>query len=264
MKSKLLTAALGLLATLVLATSSPARADDTLATIAAKKSIAIGIPTDFPPFGFVGPDFKPHGLDIEVAKLIAAKLGVKADLVPVSTPNRIPYLQTGKIDLIVSALGKTPERAAVIDFTIPYSPFYLGVFGPKDLPIKSYADLAGKTVAVTRGTIQADILQQKAPPSLKIDRFQDDASTIAAFVSGQTQLLATGVAAADAAIKKNPGLHAELKLVLKDSPNYVGVRKGDTALLEKVNAILRESRADGTLNGYSEHWLGRGLGNLPE
>ncbi|MHB1669940.1 MAG: transporter substrate-binding domain-containing protein [Thiomonas sp.] len=264
MKTKLFTAALSLLATLTLVVSAPARADDTLAAVMAKKSIAIGIPTDFPPFGFVGTDFKPNGLDVEVAKLIAAKLGVKADLVPVSTPNRIPYLQTKKIDLIVSALGKTPERAAVIDFTIPYSPFYLGVFGAKDMPIKTFADLAGKTVAVTRGTIQADILQQKAPPSLKIDRFQDDASTISAFVSGQTQLLATGVSAADAAIKKNPNLHAELKLVLKDSPNYVGVRKGDTALLDKVNAILRQARADGTLNSYSEHWLGRGLGNLPE
>lgn len=264
MKRKLFSAALGLAAAMAMTFSAPVHAEDTLAAVAAKKSISIGIPTDFPPFGFVGPDFKPEGLDVQVAKLIAEKLGVKANLVPVSTPNRIPYLQTGKIDLIVSALGKTPERAKVIDFTIPYSPFYLGVFGPKDLEIKTFADLAGKTVSVTRGTIQADILQEKAPPTLQIQRFQDDASTISAFVTGQTQLLATGVSAADAAIKKNPQRHAELKLVLKDSPNYVGVRKGDTALLDKVNDILREARKDGTLNGYSEHWLGRGLGNLPD
>ncbi|OIQ75584.1 cystine-binding periplasmic protein precursor [mine drainage metagenome] len=264
MKSKFLIAVTGLLATVTMLASSPARADDSLTAIMTKKSISIGIPTDFPPFGFVGPDFKPHGLDVDVAKLIAEKLGVKANLVPVSTPNRIPYLQTDKIDLIVSALGKTPERAEVIDFSIPYAPFYLGVFGPKDMTIKSYADLADKTVAVTRGTIQADILQKLAPPTLKIDRFQDDASTISAFVSGQTQLLATGVSAADTAIKKNPDLHAELKLVLKDSPNYVGVRKGDSALLAKVNGILRQERANGTLNAYSEHWLGRGLGNLPD
>jgi len=264
MKLKLFSAALGLVAAMAMTFSAPVHAEDTLAAVAAKKSISIGIPTDFPPFGFVGPDFKPEGLDVQVAKLIAEKLGVKANLVPVSTPNRIPYLQTGKIDLIVSALGKTPERAKVIDFSIPYSPFYLGVFGPKNLEIKTFADLAGKTVAVTRGTIQADILQEKAPPTLKIERFQDDASTISAFMTGQTQLLATGVSAADAAIKKNPQRHAELKLVLKDSPNYVGVRKGDTALLDKVNDILREARKDGTLNGYSEHWLGRGLGNLPD
>ena len=108
-------AALGLVAT------APARAEDaSLSTIQAKKSISIGIPTDFPPYGFMGPDFKPQGVDVSTAQLIADKLGVKADLVPVSTPNRIPYLQTKKIDLIVSALGKNAEREKVIDFTIAY------------------------------------------------------------------------------------------------------------------------------------------------
>lgn len=255
-----------LAAGLALPLTAPARAqaDDSLKNVLAKKSIALGIPTDFAPYGFMGPDFKPQGLDVAVAELIAARLGVKAELVPVSTPNRIPYLQTKKIDLIVSALGKNAEREKVIDFSIAYAPFFQAVFGPKPLAIKSFADLGGKTIAVTRGTIQDDVLQQVAPPTLKIQRFEDDNATVAAFISQQTQLLATGAAVAAAAIQKNPQVNAEYKLLLKDSPNFIGVRKGEKALLDKVNELVRAAKADGTLEAYAQKWLGRGTGNLPE
>lgn len=264
MKSRFLTSLTGVLAGLVLSLSAPAHADESLSNVMAKKSIALGIPTDFPPYGFMGPDFKPQGLDVAVAQLIADKLGVKAEMVPVSTPNRIPYLQTKKIDLIVSALGKNAERQKVIDFTIAYAPFYQAVFGPKALAIKNFADLGGKTIAVTRGTIQDDVLQQVAPPTLKIQRFEDDNSTVAAFVSQQTQLIATGAAVAALAVQKNPQIEAEYKLLLKDSPNFIGARKGEQALLDKVNQIIKQAKTDGTLTAYAQRWLGRGTGELPE
>ena len=264
MKNKLLTALAVLATTLTLAAPALAQSDDSLKAVMAKKSISLGIPTDFAPYGFMGPDFKPQGLDVAVAQLIADKLGVKAELVSVSTPNRIPYLQTKKIDLIVSALGKNAEREKVIDFTVAYAPFFQAVFGPKSLSIKTFADLGGKTIAVTRGTIQDDVLQQVAPPTLKIQRFEDDNSTVAAFISQQTQLVATGAAVAAAAIAKNPQAQAEYKLLLKDSPNFIGVRKGEKALLEKVNEIIRAAKADGTLEAYAQKWLGRGTGNLPD
>ena len=264
MKNKLLTALAVLATTLTLSAPALAQSDDSLKAVMAKKSISLGIPTDFAPYGFMGPDFKPQGLDVAVAQLIADKLGVKAELVSVSTPNRIPYLQTKKIDLIVSALGKNAEREKVIDFTVAYAPFFQAVFGPKSLSIKTFADLGGKTIAVTRGTIQDDVLQQVAPPTLKIQRFEDDNSTVAAFISQQTQLVATGAAVAAAAIAKNPQAQAEYKLLLKDSPNFIGVRKGEKALLEKVNEIIRAAKADGTLEAYAQKWLGRGTGNLPD
>lgn len=265
MKFKLLSTLAGVFASAVLSLATPVHAaDDSLSYVLAKKSIALGVASDFPPYGYMGPDFKLTGVDVATAQLIADKLGVKADFVPVSTPNRIPYLQTKKIDLIVSALGKNPEREKVIDFTVAYAPFFQAVFGPKALNIKSFDDLAGKSIAVTRGTIQDDVLQKVAPPTLKIQRFEDDATTVAAFISQQTQLLATGAAVAAAAVQKNPQVQAEYKLLLKDSPNFIGVRKGETALMAKVNEILLAAKADGTLEKYSQKWLGRGTGVLPE
>jgi polar amino acid transport system substrate-binding protein len=264
MKFKVFTAVSGLVAAAALSFSVGAHADDSLKAVMAKKSIALGIPTDYPPYGYMGPDFKPTGVDVAVAQLIADKLGVKAEFVPVSTPNRIPYLQARKIDLIVSALGKNEERAKVIDFTVSYAPFFQAVFGPKDVALKSFDDLGGKTLAVTRGTIQDDALQGLAPKTLKIQRFEDDNSTMAAFMSQQTQFVAIGAAVAAAALQKNPKVQAEYKLLIKDSPNYIGVRKGETALLNQVNAILRTAKTDGTIEGYSQKWLGRGMGNLPD
>ncbi|MET1116691.1 MAG: transporter substrate-binding domain-containing protein [Comamonas sp.] len=264
MKFKVCTAVSGLLAAAALSFSVSAHADDSLKAVMAKKSIALGIPTDYPPYGYMGPDFKPTGIDVAVAQLIADKLGVKAEFVPVSTPNRIPYLQAKKVDLIVSSLGKNEERAKVIDFTVSYAPFFQAVFGPKDVALKSFDDLGGKTLAVTRGTIQDDALQGLAPKTLKIQRFEDDNATMAAFMSQQTQFVAIGAAVAAAALQKNPKVQAEYKLLIKDSPNYIGVRKGETALLNQVNAILRTAKTDGTIEGYSQKWLGRGMGNLPD
>lgn len=241
-----------------------AQQDGSLKAVQDKGSISLGIPTDYPPYGFMGPDFKPTGVDVAVAQLIADKLGVKADLVPVSTPNRIPYLQSRKIDVIVSALGKNEERQKVIDFSVSYAPFFQAVFGPKNVEVKSFADLADKTLAVTRGTIQDDALVSLAPKSLKIQRFEDDNATMAAFMTQQTQFVAVGAAVAAAALQKNPKVQAEYKLLIKDSPNYAGVRKGETALLNKINDILRTAKKDGTLESYSQKWLGRGMGNLPD
>lgn len=239
-------------------------ADSSLERVLSSGSINIGIAGDFPPYGFIGPDFKPQGLEIDLSNYVAEKLGVKSNLVTVTNPNRIPYLQTGQVDVIISTLGKNPEREQVIDFGSAYAPFFQAVYGPVNMEIKSLDDLSGKTASVTRGTIQDDILTQTAPKDLTIQRFEDDASTVQAFVSGQTQLLVTGVSVADAVIKKNPQLNAEYKLLLKDSPNFIGVRKGDTALKDRLNAIIKDAKADGTLEALSQKWLGRGTGELPE
>jgi polar amino acid transport system substrate-binding protein len=242
----------------------PAFADSALDAIVAKKSIAIAIPTDFPPYGFVGTDMAPQGLDVDMAKLIAARLGVAVELVPVTSANRIPYLQTHKADLVISTLGKNPEREKVIDFSAAYSPFFQAVFAAKSLAIKSPADLAGKTVGVTRGAIEDLELSKIAPPSADVKRFEDNNATVSAFVSGQVQVIATGASVAGNMMSRNPQLGTEFKLLLKDSPNFIGVAKGDDKLRLKVNEIIAAARADGEIDRLCLKWLGRPAGDLPK
>ncbi|MFN7723546.1 MAG: transporter substrate-binding domain-containing protein [Rubrivivax sp.] len=258
---RLLLASLALTA---LCAVGPVLAQTALDDVLKAKELKVAVPTDYPPYGFVGPDLKPVGLDVEVAQLIASKLGVKLELVPVISANRIPYLQTKKAHLVISTLGKNPEREKVIDFSVAYAPFFQAVFAPKAMNIKSFADLTGKSVAVTRGAMEDQELAKVAPAGVDVKRFEDNNATVAAFVAGQTQAIATGAAVAGAMLQKNPQLGAEYKLLLKDSPNFIGVAKGEDKLRTKVNEILLAAKKAGELDKLSQKWLGRPAGNLPE
>ena len=240
-----------------------AHAQAALDEVMAKKLITIAIPTDFPPYGTVGTDLQPQGLDIDMAKLIAAKLGVKLELVPVISANRIPYLQTKKADLVIATLGKNAEREKVIDFTAAYSPFFQAVFAAKAMTIKGPADLTGKVVGVTRGAMEDQELTKIAPPNLDVKRFEDNNATVAAFVSGQVQAIATGASVAGNLMAKNPQLGTEYKFVLKDSPNFIGVAKGEDKLRLKVNEIIAAAKSSGELDKLAQRWLGRPTGDLP-
>ena len=240
-----------------------AHAQTALDDVIKAKKITIAIPTDFPPYGFVGTDLKPQGLDIDMANYIGAKLGVAVELAPVTGTNRIPYLQTKKADLVISTLGKNPEREKVIDFASAYSPFFQAVFAAKTLPIKSFADLNGKT-AVTRGAMEDQELAKVAPANVDVKRFEDNAATLAAFMAGQTQAIATSASAAGTIMQKNPQLGTEYKLLLKDSPNFIGVAKGEDKLRAKVNEIVADAKKSGDLDKLAVKWLGRPAGDLPQ
>ncbi|MEN5238904.1 MULTISPECIES: transporter substrate-binding domain-containing protein [Pseudomonas] len=228
---------------------------DTLSDISQRGVLKVAVPQDFPPFGSVGPDLKPRGLDIDTAQLLADKLGVKLALTPVNSTNRIPFLTTGKVDLVISSLGKNPEREKVVDFSKPYAPFYLGVFGPEASRIDSLDALNGKTISVTRGAIEDMELSAVAPQGATIKRFEDNNSTIAAYLSGQVDLIASGSVVMSAIAAKNPAKVPVLKLKLKDSPVYVGMAKEQPALRAKVDEILVQAKADGSLGRNAEKWL---------
>ena len=137
-------------------------------------SVRIAVPDNFPPFGDLGPDGKLQGYDIDTATLITDALGVKPELIAVSSVERIPSLTGGKVDLVISNLGKNAERAQAIDFSIAYAPFFSGVFGPARLETAKAADLAGKTIAVTHDTIEDAALTKLAPPTAVIKRYHDN------------------------------------------------------------------------------------------
>ncbi|MBX9739456.1 MAG: transporter substrate-binding domain-containing protein [Beijerinckiaceae bacterium] len=229
---------------------------DALDDIMKTKVLRVAVPQDFPPFGSVGTDLQPRGYDIDTAALIAKELGVKLELVPVTSANRLPYLQTKKVELIISSLGKNPEREKAIDFTVAYAPFYSGVFGPAAAKIAGPADLAGKSIGVTRGALEDLELSKIAPPTADVRRFEDNNTTISAFLSGQVSLIATGNVVAAAILARNPPTRPEPKFVIKDSPCFIGLAKDEPKLLEKVNAIIKKARGDGSLDAIAKKWLG--------
>ncbi len=240
------------------AVATPALGDE-LNDITKAGVVKIAVPQDFAPFGSAGPDMQPQGYDIDTAQLIAKGLGVKLELVPVTSANRLPYLATGKVDLIISSLGKNAEREKVIDFTSAYAPFYSGVFGPPSIAVSKPEDLAGKTVGVTRGALEDLALTKIAPSTANIQRFEDNNTTISAFLSGQVQLIATGNVVAAAILAKNPPVKPEKKFIITDSPCFIGVSKGQPALLMRLDAILAQAKKNGSLDAISRKWLGMAL-----
>ncbi|RWK41835.1 transporter substrate-binding domain-containing protein [Mesorhizobium sp.] len=235
--------------------SSPQARADALSDIAARGTVRIAVPQDFPPFGSVGADMTPQGYDVDIANLIGEKLGAKVEIVPVTSANRIPYLQTNKVDLVISSLGKNPDREKVIDFSEAYAPFYNGVFAPADVAVAKAEDLAGKTVGVTRGAIEDLELTKVVPASVEIKRYEDNNGTISAFLSGQVEVIATGNVVAAAILEKNPPKRPELKFLIKNSPCYIGMNKQQPALMAKINGIIAAARSDGALNAISQKWL---------
>ena len=154
-----------LIAGLALATLSlsfaPAQAD-TLDNIKKAGKVRIAIDTAIPPFGMIDDKLQPTGSDVDTAQLVARDLGVSLEIVTTTGPTRIPMLQTDKADLVVSTLSITPDRAKVIDFSIPYADHPSVVASLSTVPLKEMSDLVGKKVAVVRGTTQDTALPQQA------------------------------------------------------------------------------------------------------
>ena len=228
---------------------------DQLESVQQKGVLKVAVPQDFPPFGSVGTDLKPHGYDIDMAAYLAQKLDVKLELVPVTSANRIPYLQTGKVDLVISSMGKKAEREKGIAFIAAYAPFYLGVFGSSDETVTSAQDLSGKTIGVTRGSVEDLELSKIAPSDATIKRFEDNNATLSSFLSGQVSLIATGNLVVTEIATRYPAKAPQTKFLLKNSPCYVGVMKGEEALLKEVNRLITEAKQDGVLEGFSQKWL---------
>ena len=255
MSSKRLFRTLALVGAVALGSLAPVVKADVLGNIAKSGTIKIAVPQDFPPFGSVGADMKPSGYDIDVANLIGKELGAKVELVPVSSANRVPFLTTGKVDLVISSMGKNAERERVIDFSVAYAPFFNGVFGPEDIKVGKAEELVGKSISVTRGSIEDLELSKIAPAGADIKRFEDNNATITAYLSGQTQLIATGNVVAAAVNERSKLRRLSTKFLIKNSPCFVGIAKGETALQAKVNEIITKAKKSGALNEISQRWL---------
>lgn len=249
------------LAALCLAGVSAAAWSDTLDTIKQRKKVLIAVDIGAPPYGFLDTAAKQAGSDIEAAQLLAKDLGVELEVVPVSGPNRVPFLLTKKADLVMASFSITDERRKVIDFSEPYGVVPIVVAGPKAAVLKGFADLSGKNVAVTRGTTSDQELARgtKEVADVRIVRYEDDATTNTAMATGQQDYLAAAPSVIPAVKKANPARDIEIKFVMKSFPYGVGLRKDDAALKAWVDAWVKTNLKNGKFNEIYKRHFGMSL-----
>lgn len=245
------------------ATGNTAAPTNILDKIVAAGTIKIAVPEDTPLFGTLAGNGSYEGYDVDIANMLAKDLGVKVELVPVSSQNRIPYLTTGKVDLVISSMGIKPERALVINFSNAYAPFFWAVYGPADKKVTNVEEAKTYKVGATLGTLEEVAFSDAAGAGANISRFDDQATTVQAFLTGQVDLIVTGNAIAAQIMKDHPEMKLESKFVLQQSPCHIGVRRGDEALLTWVNAFIYSHTLNHDLDKLSMKWFGEPLPQFP-
>lgn len=257
MKRAILGIAVAAVATMGVAQMASA---DVLDDIRKAKKIRIAVDLGVPPYGMTDEKMQPSGSDIETAKALAKDWGLEFEHVPTTGATRIPSLQTGKADLVISSLSVTAERAKVIDFSLAYAVLRTVIAAPKSVQgLKSMADLDGKTVGTVRGTTHDTQLTREGPKGMKLVRYEDDATEGQAFLSGQVDIFSTAEMLVGQLDKKNPARQVEVKFVLDNFKLAIGVKKDEKRLLEEVNKWVAAKLKDGTLNAIYKKQFGTDL-----
>jgi polar amino acid transport system substrate-binding protein len=223
------------------------------------KKIRIAIDLGVPPYGMTDDKMAPSGSDVDTAKALAKDWGLEFELVPTTGATRIPALQTGKADLVISTLSITADRAKVIDFSLAYAVLRTVIAATKGQNLKSMADLDGKTVGTVRGTTHDTQLTKEGPKGMKLVRYEDDATEAQAFLSGQVDIFSTAEQLVPPIAKKNPAREVEVKFVLDSFKLAVGVKKDEKRLLEEVNKWIAANLKNGTLNAIYKKQFGNDL-----
>lgn len=227
---------------------------DALDDIKSAGKINVGIFSDFPPFSSASADLSIKGYDVDVAQFIADKLGVELNLVSVTGQNRIPYLNDRRVDILLS-VGYSDERAKVIDYAAAYAPYYIAVIGPAAMKVEGEGDLADKSIAVNRGTLEDTSLTEVAPDSAVVRRFDNYSAVIQAFISQQTDLMVVGNDVGAKVLAKQEGLKPEQKFQLLTSPSHIALNKNEAGLKQALDDSVAELLSSGKLNEISESWL---------
>jgi polar amino acid transport system substrate-binding protein len=210
-----------------------------------------------PPFGFVDEKSKQiEGLDVDYAKAIAAKLGVKLQLQPTNPANRVPLLVANKVDLVLANFTITPERAEQVNFSIPY--FSSGQqFIVKKGTLTSPDLLNQWRVGVDKGTVNEGVLREKFPGA-KVVAYDDTPFAFTALRNGQVQAITQDGPKLIGLLANVPDKdkYEVPAFTISDDLIGAGLPKGETALTEFVNQTLRELEADGQAQKIYDTWFG--------
>lgn len=232
-------AAAVIILTFALSLSAAAYADDgefrTLDEIKQSGVINIGVFSDKSPFGYVDENGDYQGYDVYFAQRIGEDLGVEINYVSTEAANRIEYLQTGKVDIILANFTVTEERAEEVDFALPYMNVALGVVSPDDAVVTSLDEIGpGDEVIVISGTT-AETYLEKNNPEIKLQKYDAYAEAKTALENGNAAAWANDNTEVIAFAIETPGFTVGIPSLGSADTIAPAVTKGNTTLLDWLN-----------------------------
>jgi glutamate transport system substrate-binding protein len=239
-------------------------ADTTMGKIQAAGEIKIGVKYDVPPFGFKNPDSGDiEGFDVDFGKAVADKLGVEPNYIEAISDNRIPFLQDGTVDLVLSTMTINAERAQEIEFSEPYYIARGRILVPPDSDITGVDSLAGKKVCTALGSTYEATLKEQAPDAdlRLVDTYSECLELVqngAVDAVSTDDVILTGMIIQDDTLALTEGEP------LSTEPYGAGIKKDDTEFKEFVDGVLEEYKSSGGWGDAFEKWIGQYTGEQQE
>ena len=206
----------------------------TLDEIKESGELVVGVFSDKKPFGYVDENGDYQGYDVYFARRLAEDLGTELKLVSVDAPNRVEYLTSAKVDIILANFTVTPERAEVVDFALPYMKGALGVVSPDGALITDVAQLDGKTLIVSKGTT-AETYFTENHPEVKLLKFDTYTEAFNALLDGRGDALSTDNTEVLAWALDNPGFTVGIESLGSLDTIAPAVQKGNETVLAFIN-----------------------------
>ena len=216
----------------------------TLQDIKDSGKLVIGVFSDKKPFGYVDENGDYQGYDVYFARRLAQDLGVELQLVSVDASNRVEYLTSAKVDIILANFTVTPARAEVVDFALPYMKVALGVVSPDSALITTAEQLAGKTLIVSKGTT-AETYFTENHPEVRLLKFDTYTEAFNALLDGRGDALSTDNTEVLAWALENPGFTVGIESLGSLDTIAPAVQKGNDTVRayidEEIKALAAES-----------------------
>ena len=223
------------------------------------KLLRCGVYADIPPFSAPDPVSRTlAGMDVDLCTAVAARLGVSVQLVPLSVESRIPELQMGRIDILIANLAYTRSRAQQIDYSYSY------YVAREELVVHSAdagrqpADFRGQRLSAAKGSTSEQSIRVNGAVAVT---YQDTGAAYLALQQHKVRGLVTNSMTAHKLVSQvaAAGIHlALLQQPMALEPVAIGLRKGEPALLAKVNGVLQRMEQQGEIDAIWNHWLGPG------
>ena len=231
--------------------------ETTMGRIQEAGEIKIGVKYDVPPFGFQNPQSGDiEGFDVDLGRAIAEALGVEPNFIEAISDNRIPFLEDGTVDLVLSTMTINAERDMEIEFSEPYYIATGRILVPSDSDIAGVEDLAGTTVCTALGSTYEETLKEQAPDAelRLVDSYSECLELIqngAVDAVSTDDVILTGMIIQDDTLKLTEGEP------LTTEPYGAGIKDGDTEFKEFVDGVLEEYKSDGRWAEAYEKWVGQ-------